>query len=128
MAGTDSTYDLKKVILKNGTTESPWVALNPVHAAGLILSSKAITFTEIAAAGHDFRLNHLSHTGPKGEVSTPQTLTDAPISTDGVAADTLVVPLNLWIEVPEIIMKAPRVKFTYADPGEDVTVYISTKS
>lgn len=127
MGGMSNDYDLKKVEIKNGDTETPFIAMNPSHAAGLILSDVAITMLTIRAFGPDFRLRHMAEATGSGETAVPQLVIDFPISSDGIAADTLVIPADLWIDIPEILMKSPRIKFTFADPGEDVTLYICTK-
>ena len=77
----------------------------------------------------DFRIRHLSHTGPKGE--TPEAQLQVPVGAIADKAAAPIVPIftvNQWNEIDTIVMSAPRIQFTFTAAAADVEMWVATKA
>lgn len=127
-------YDVKKIPLLAGETVSKPFALNPVHRAGLLYVSAATGDLTPQVSTKDFRIRHLSESTGSGETSVAQLQVPQGTSLTGIQAQPPAGPIVIspvvdgWVEIPEAVMKAPRIKVNFTALATDVDLWIITKA
>jgi hypothetical protein len=126
-------YDLKRVVIASGETETPAFANSPGASGALVYlpvgwtGGAALTYL---AARKDWRVRHLSETTGTGETSVPQLqIPEAPIAdVDGVAIGNTGAIADQWHEMPEQALMAPGIRIKFAATSREETIYVWQKA
>ena len=125
-------YDLKKIVIPSGATETPPFANSPGAEKALVYLPAGWTgglTLGYLASRKDFRVQMLSETTGKGETAEKQLqIPVAPIIDAAGAALVSVGVADRWVEVPLAVMAAPGLQITFTVTSREETIYVWQKA